>query len=322
MVRRRLSVFLVLSLALLCSRSWSGQEVTARVSVDSSSYLIGDWITVRLNFTHPPGASFKVLVGDTLGPFRVLSRSSLERKSETETATTLVVAKYDSGTSVLPPIPIFYTVTGDTASHTVATNPILLTTSTLKVDTTQAIKDVKPPISISLTLAEMMMYLGITLTVILAAYFLYRYWKKRQQRKTGEVYVPPSRPAHILALEQLALLREKKLWQQGLIKQYYSEVTEIVRRYFENRYGFMALEQTTEEIMHALRKHQHAEAVWDETERLLRRADLVKFAKYQPGIVEHEEMFTVAMDIVDKTASVPAVPVEVSQQKATTDVAV
>lgn len=321
MVRRRSFAFLVLSLALLCSRSWAGQEVAARVSVDSSSYQIGDWITVHVGLTHPPGASFKVLVGDTLGPFRVIARSSLERKSETETAITLVVAKYDSGTSVLPPIPIFYTVAGDTASQSVATNPILLTTSTLKVDTTQAIKDVKPPISIPLTLAEIMMYLGVTLAVVLALYFLYRYWKRRQQRKTGDVYVPPSRPAHTVALEQLALLRERKLWQQGLVKQYYSEVTEIVRRYFENRYGFMALEQTTEEIMHALRKHQHAEAVWDETERILRRADLVKFAKYQPDIGEHEEMFTVAMDIVDKTASVPAAPEVVPQQKAMTDVA-
>jgi hypothetical protein len=188
------------------------------------------------------------------------------------------------------------------------------------VDTTQAIKDVKPPISIPLTLAEIMMVLGISLAVILALSFLYRYWRKRQQRKSGEVYVPPPRPAHTIAREQLALLREKKLWQQGLIKQYYSEVTEIVRRYFENRYGFMALEQTTEEIMYALRKHQHAEPVWEETERILRRADLVKFAKYQPGISEHEEMFDIAMDIVDKTAPVSAAA-EVSQQKAMTDVA-
>jgi hypothetical protein len=320
MVRRRSFVFLVMFPALLFSRTSSGQEVTARASVDSSSYQIGDWITVRVGLTHPRGATFKVLVGDTLGPFRVLSRSALEGTSETETATTLVVAKYDSGTSVLPPIPISYTVPGDTALHTVATNPMLLTTSTLKVDTTLAIKDVKPPIPIPLTLTEILVYLGIALALILAAYFLYRYWKKRQQKKTGEAFVPPPRPAHTVALEQLALLREKKLWQQGLIKQYYSEVTEIVRRYFENRYGFMALEQTTEEIMHALGKHHHAKVVWDETERILRRADLVKFAKYQPGIREHEEMFAVALDIVDRTTAVPAAPVEVSQQKVTTDV--
>ena len=312
----RVSITSVLLLATVFARSFAdGDAVSARARVDSTHYLVGDWITVNVDITHPSGALLRGVVGDTLAGFSVISRDSLVKVSDTQTATKLKVAKYDSGTAVLPPIPFLYRLAGDTTLRLAATNPLILTVSTVRVDTAREIKDIKPPLSIPLTLAQIALALGIILAVLGLAYIVYRYWKKRRQVATGQAYVPPPRPAHLIALEELAVLREKKLWQQGLIKQYYSEVTEIVRRYFENRYGIMALEQTTDEIMAALKRHRHAETIWAETESTLRRADLVKFAKYQPGIPEHEEMLGVAYDIVEKTKLVEAAPSPETEQK-------
>jgi hypothetical protein len=308
-------ILLLLAFLLVPAR---GQIVTARARVDSTNYLVGDWITVHIDITHPSGATFRPLLGDTLGPFAVIARDSLHTRSETETEGAVVVAKYDSGSAMLPPIPLLASIPGDSASKIVATNPLLLTVHTLQVDTSVGIKDIKPPIWISLTLAEILLYLGILLLVAVAGYLLYGYWKKRTHKKQGQEYVPPARPAYAIALEELAMLKEKKLWQRGLIKQYYSEVTEIVRRYFENRYGFMALEQTTDEIMGALRKHRHAEAIWEDAEEMLRLADLVKFAKYQPDIPEHDQTLQTAFDIVEKTRMVEPKPEE---KEVTTDVA-
>lgn len=313
---RSMSVILFLLAFLVVSAR--GQEVTARARVDSTNYLVGDWITVHIDVTHPPGATFGPLLGDTLGPFTVIRRDSLQRRSETETEGAVVVAKYDSGTAIVPPIPLLASIPGDSASKIVATNPLLLTVHTVQVDTSLGVKDIKPPLWISLTLAEILLYLGILLLVAAAGYLLYRYWKKRTVMKESGEYVPPPRAAHAIALEELAVLKEKKLWQKGLIKQYYSEATEIVRRYFENRYRFMALEQTTDEIMDALRKHRHAEPVWGTTEEMLRLADLVKFAKYRPDIPEHEQTMQAAYDIVQKTRVVEPEP---EQQEATTHVA-
>ena len=291
-----------LSLVFLCTSALYAQEVTARASVDSTNYLIGDWITVHVEVRHPSGAALTPLVGDTLTAFQVIDRGVLEKTTETQTSTRVVVAGYDSALSVIPPIPFLYTIPGDTTLHRVATNSIGITIHKVPVDTSKEFKDLKPPLTISITLAEIALYVGIFLVLAAAGFFAYRYWKKRSQRRAPEpVYVSPPRPAHVIALEQLAELKEKKLWQQGRIKEYYSEGTEIVRRYFENRYGIMALEQTTGEIMSELKKHRHAEKVWQETETVLRRADLVKFAKLQPGIDEHEETLTVAFDIVEKT---------------------
>jgi len=297
-------------LPMLLPARASGQGVSAQASVDSTTYLVGDWISVHLDITHPKGTALRTLVGDTLGPFTVIARDSLERRSDTETTGRLVVAKYDSGSAVLPSIPILYRTLRDTASQVAVTNPLILTVRTVQVDTSLGIKDIKPPLWISLTFWEIMLYVGIVLALVAAGYFLYRYWKKRTLKKLGQVYVPPPRPAHVIALEELALLKEKNLWQQGLIKQYYSEVTEIVRRYFENRYGITALEQTTDEIMSALRQHRHAETVWKETGEMLELADLVKFAKVRPDMADHERMFVTAQDIVQKTRIVEPQPEE------------
>jgi hypothetical protein len=275
--------------------------VNARARVDSTNYLVGDAITVHLDVTHPKGASLKMAVADTLEGFSVLDRSVFSPNGETSSTASLLVAKYDSGVAVLPPLEVLYSLPGDTSLHRASTNPLLLTIHTLAVDTSQAYKDVKPLLSIPLTLAEIALYLGIVFLVAALSYLGYRYWKKRKQQVKGEVYVPPPRPAHIIALEELAMLKEKRLWQQGFIKQYYSEASEIIRRYIENRYRLMALEQTTDEIMYGLKRLQLKSAVCGKVEALLQLSDLVKFAKYQPGVSEHEEILSLAFDIVEAT---------------------
>ena len=73
--------------------------------------------------------------------------------------------------------------------------------------------------------------------------------------------------------------------------------------------------------MRALRFHPHAESILGETEEILRLADLVKFAKVQPGITEHEKLLSVAYDIVDRTKQVvtPAPLVENQTEPADVD---
>jgi hypothetical protein len=287
---------------LSSSTSVNAQEVNARSFADSTSFLIGDPITVHVEIQHPKGITFQALVGDTVGRFAVLQRSELASKGETSTSTSFVVANYDSGSAILPPLLFLYSLKGDTATRTVATNPLIFNVRTGAVDTSQAIKDVKPPMTIPYTLLEILSFIGIILALAAAGYFGYRYWKKKQITKWSDgEYVPPSRPAHVLAFVVLGNLKEKRLWQQGLIKPYYVEISEIVRRYFENRYHVMALEETTDEIMKSLNGRLPDNGMWQNVDGFLRRADLVKFAKFQPTIPEHEEMMKVAFDVVERT---------------------
>jgi len=289
-------------LALLAwGKTISAQEISAHAVVDSTRYRVGDPIHISVELTHPRGFTFTPLYRDTIGTFLLLDHGQLHAKTDTSTAAEVVVAKYDSGFSVLPPLQFSYLLSGDTLRHTVETNPIVFSIRLVEVDTTQPIKDLKPPISIPVTLAEVLTYIGVVLAILAITYLLYRYWKRRRQAKAGVVEVPPVRPGHLIALEQLAMLREKRLWQLGLIKQYYSELTEILRRYFENRYGITALEKTTDEIMEDIQNYPGVNPAGNEIERVLRRADLVKFARFVPAVPDHEESLSTAFDIVEKT---------------------
>jgi hypothetical protein len=305
-VRLLCSAVAAVSIALYPAKA---QEVTARARIDSTEYLVGDAITVHVSLSHPAGVTFQPTVGDSLGAFTVIGRAPFRQQGGTETATEFVVAKYDSGAGVIPAISFLYSLPGDTGSRTVSTNGLFASVRTVPVDTAAEIRDLKPPLSIPIPLWEIALYIGAVLLAGGLGYLLYRFWKRRRQSRGGEAFVPPSRPAHVIALEELGKLKDRHLWQQGLIKQYYSEVTEIFRRYIENRYRLMALEETTDEILDGLRKLRMSEDLLGRGSEILRRADLVKFAKHQPGVAEHNETLKYVYDFVDRTKITEMTPV-------------
>jgi hypothetical protein len=102
---------------------------------------------------------------------------------------------------------------------------------------------------------------------------------------------PPPRPAWELALEGLARVRGKRLIEQGLTSELFDEVSLLVRDYLGRRFGFDGLESTTRELLeHVARLGPNApeQALVQDIEVLLRRADLVKFANLAPEAAECE----------------------------------
>ena len=288
----------------------AGEDITARASVSKSDVLVGDWINVRVDITHPRGTTSQMVLGDTLGGYTVLDRSPLTQQADTITAAEVTVARYDSGTSTLPPLMFLATVPGYTAVRSVETNPVMLTVRTLPVDTARGIKDIKPPLGMPYTLAEILVALGIVLLIAAVVVLVYRRWKRRAAAPAPAEVQAPSRPAHLLALEELAILKEKQLWQQGWLKEYYTELTEILRRYLERRYTIMALEETSQEILSAVQDLKLPPRVVERLENILRRADLVKFAKHRPELDEHDETMVAAREFVDRTRPVTLSPAQ------------
>ena len=85
-------------------------------------------------------------------------------------------------------------------------------------------------------------------------------------------------------MRELDRIKDEKLWQQGKTKQYYSEVTETLRTYIENRFGIPAMEQTSDETLESFRFRRDLlrEKTLENLRQILKMADLVKFAKYKP----------------------------------------
>lgn len=137
----------------------------------------------------------------------------------------------------------------------------------------------------------------LALLVWLVATHLYRFMRKRETN----ISVMPKIPPHIVANKALVELHNRKLWQNGKYKLYYTELTAILRVYISERWGISAMEYTTDEIIEALSDITLPRDSRFKLVALLRTADMVKFAKAEPDADENEENYTRAYYFVEDT---------------------
>ena len=156
------------------------------------------------------------------------------------------------------------------------------------------------------------MYVLGLLVLGLAGFALYRYLKNRP-KKEKEVVIEYKTPIE-KATSLLQQLEQKELWQKGEIKSYYSELTDIARNYIEEEIHIPAMESTTSELIEALRraakqkKLKLSNEIVLNLEKVLKQADLVKFAKSKPLDFEIEEdKKRIANSIVTIHKSIPVV---------------
>jgi len=307
-----LSFLLVWTLSL----SSTAQNITATAAFDTNSIKIGQQVKLLLNVTYNANTGKHISItwpqiNDTLTKqIEVVNQSKVDtiiadssnlyRLTQTQTIT---ITCFDSGSWVLPPLK--FLVDSGTISD-VYTQPLVLNVSNVAIDTTLAIKDIKPVLGVNYSwidwikdnVYQIIIAVALLVIVILIIYYV----RKRLKNKPIEI-IPeqPKLPAHIIALERLDKLKNEKLWQEGKIKQYYILIAEIVREYIENRYKIQALEQTTDEIILALRSVAIDEESKNKLKQLLVLSDLVKFAKEHPLPAENELSLSNAYDFVNGT---------------------
>ncbi len=142
--------------------------------------------------------------------------------------------------------------------------------------------------------------LAIIIVIAAGLFYFFVYYKK--DKKPIFFKVKPKLPAHIIALGRLEQIRKDKIWSKGLIKEYHSEVTDVLREYIENRFGIFAMEMTTSEIIESFDR----QSIIDDTDMLKLRqileiADAVKFAKYQALQNENDLALRNSFDFVQNT---------------------
>lgn len=281
------------------------QEISVTTTVDSTHITMGDWLNLTVQVKHADSVNVAWSeFRDTLGVFEVIHLDTLQRGESGGIVTEgrkFTLSAYDSGAFTIPPILIAYQRSKDTTTHYVQSDPLAIQVSSVDVDTSKAIKDIKPPLGVPLTWKEIALYAGIILALGALIYGAYWYYRKRK-KKTGEIVeVAAKIPPHIQAMIRLKELKEKRIWQQGDVKLFYSEATEIIRQYFEGRYGIMALELTSDEVFAQLKRFSLDKEVTKLIEAYFIDADLVKFAKYMPVPSENEAVVPQALDIVERT---------------------
>ncbi|MCW3085451.1 MAG: hypothetical protein JWP12_2817 [Bacteroidetes bacterium] len=305
----------VVVLLLLHSTGLSyAQGIIATAKLDSNSILIGEQrrLELKVQFRADNGKHLSVRfpeITDTLRKeVEVVSQSKIDtiiNKNDPLQFTltkTLYITSFDSGYWALAPFK--FTVNNDT--NGVFTDPLLLQVSTVAVDTTQAIKEIKGVYEQTYTfidwLKDNMYVVYIALAAILMIIIVIVYVRKYRKVKPPVVIIEaPKVPPHIIALGKLEQLKGEKLWQEGKLKLYYSSLTDILREYIENRFKIQALEQTTDEILYGFRNVAIDDESKTKLKQVLGLADLVKFAKEQPMANENEGSLNNVYDFVNGT---------------------
>jgi low affinity Fe/Cu permease len=203
---------------------------------------------------------------------------------------TFTITVWDSGSYYIPAIEF---------SENNKTEGLLLNVQTVILEEGAELKDIKQPIQEPIGWSDIWPWLLGIVLLALVIYLLTKYVfniKPKIKKVIPKVIIP----ADVTALKELTELDKQQLWQSGKIKDYQSELSEIIRRYTENRFNFIALELATDEILKELKIRLNAEQLAN-IRKLLQRADLAKFAKSKPNNSENEESMTLAKQFVNNT---------------------
>ncbi|MBK9731358.1 MAG: hypothetical protein IPO83_08730 [Chitinophagaceae bacterium] len=281
------------------------QSIRITATLDSTNYPVGDWINIQLSAEHSYNTkmlwNIPVMINSV--HFEKLSESAIDSIQQKDFLTenrTITVTSFDTGVLLIPPIASYFLENGIT--DTVITEPLSVYITSVAVDTTATVRLIKPPFSIATAKPNLLWYL-IPLLFLLILIIAGWYFLKEKKRKTvhSALQDMDTRLPHEKADDLLRKLEMDKPWEHKRIKQFYVEITQILREYMEAGLGLPALENTTHEIITSLRKKSIDENLLQQLNENLHVADLVKFAKAEPAETVHLHMLDTVKEFVQKT---------------------
>jgi hypothetical protein len=293
--------YFIISFLLLATHNSYGQTATA--STKQKEYLIGDWIPVDLFVSATSNnkvvfPNLKDTISETIEVANFTPVDTIKKSGQYEYHQLVNLIVFDTGQIQLPRFQ--FLVNNNGKLDTILSEPILVHVAGVKIDTTKDIKDIKEPLKIPLTFKEIAPYLiGALVLAILAGIITWFILERKKKKKpVDEKFLLPP---HVWALKELDKLNQKKLWQSGEVKSYYSELTDIARTYIELRYKIPAMEKTTDELLSSMHKGMLKQSLKKELNEVLVLSDFVKFAKAQPDFIENENSLKIIKDFIDKT---------------------
>lgn len=289
---------------LLISVSAFAQNSMVKAQIETSQIRIGEQFSYRISVNETENVILPKL---ELKGLEVIDSARID------TLNNMLIQKYiitgfDSGAYYIPQQQIFV------KNQAYLTDSMLVNVATVAIDTTKIKKfPIKTIKAEPYTFDDFKIYI-YTLLAALAIIGFWIYWFVIRKQKT-EDDEPTYRalPPYEEAIYKLNELDEKLLWQNNKVKEYYSELTEIVRGYIERELKVPALEKTTDEILETLKDFNDVETIKTSKEtinklkELLQEADLVKFAKSKPLALEIEEDRKDAEDIVSSLKPKPII---------------
>ena len=257
-------------------------------TLDTNFILIGEQIKLNISNSINETNKWPKYEDFLIDRLEIIKADKIDTNNNTISQNFIITA-WDSGTYYIPPI---------TFSKKSKTEGILLTVGTITIEEGAELKDIKAPMNAPIGWSDIWPWITGILIICLIFYILKKYFSTKNKTTISKPKIII--PADITALNQLCELEKAKMWEQGNIKEYHSQLSEIIRRYMENRFKFIALELTTDEILRELKSIVSNE-VSNNLKTILQRADLAKFAKSKPIDTENTESMRLAKQFVEST---------------------
>ncbi|MDH7913502.1 hypothetical protein [Winogradskyella sp. SYSU M77433] len=273
----------LLSLAFVLTSFFSFSQVTTEV--DTTKIRIGEQINYKINVEADSTALVVFPEGQTFMPLEAVEATEIDttkKKANFLLSRIYKLTQFDSGSYTIPQQKI---IIGD---KSFLTDSLRIDVNTVVVDTTkQKLYDIKPIIEVEeqsdFNWIALLIALG---AILLVAFLLYWFiWRKKPLTEEEEIALLPPYDRAKLALKKLD---ESQYLMRSEVKDFYSELTFIIRKYLDEKVYDRALESTTDELVTRLQllKEGNQVPLSKETianiESILKRADLVKFAKSAP----------------------------------------
>jgi hypothetical protein len=274
MKRYLLYIFLVFSVV-----AFAQQKPLVTAKIDTTSIRIGEQFEFKITVNDTANVIIPKL--DKLVGVEIVEDKKIDTLKN-QLIKRYILTSFDSGAYYIPQQQIFI------RQRLYLTDSLLIKVATVAVDTTkQKMFPIKANQSEPYVFDDFKKYVWYgLLALVLIGLGIYFAVKKKKEAEE-EVFIP-ALPPYEEAIQKLHQLDEKLLWQNNQIKEYYSELTEIVRGFIERELKVPALESTTDELIETLTDFNDSTAISTTKETikklrdLLRDADLVKFAKSKP----------------------------------------
>lgn len=299
-------IILLFSLIAMIASSVVAQSVVVNAEIDSCQRLIGEQARIKLQVTCD--ANRRLLMPnydkDIIDGIEIVEKVTpdtqfLNGGKRISITQEYVVTSFDSSLYVIPPFEVL--VEGDPYySQELALAVYTVPVDTVNVEHFFGPKDIW---SVSLTFGDwawsIVYFLAFIVFIAILVWVTIRYINNKPIIRI--VKVKPKMPAHVVALNDIEKIKSDGSWRvSGDTKEYYTALTDTLRIYLNERFGFNATEMTTGEIIDNLLKIKDKESI-RELQELLVMADLVKFAKYNPPMNENDRNLVAAIDFVNST---------------------
>lgn len=284
------------------------QPLDLSARLEPQQALIGEPFFYEVVITHPKDHRYELVKPKEGGDFEVLGQTR-NRQDGADSATTTFRVKmsaFQLGKLEVPPL-AFDVATPDGPKRFSAPGHEVEVLSTLPPDADSkgaGLMDYQPPQEVPIRSWRLVFWLlGLAAAAVLA-WLLWRWWKNRPRHE----HVEPLLPLDVRTRKALDALKAENLPARGLVKDHYFRLSEIIRGYLGERYGFEALECTSSELMAALRRMQAPGLPEEALMRFVSESDMVKYARADASPDACRDALAFGYALIDKTYVPPPPP--------------